>query len=270
MQRPPVSLIALDLDGTLLTSRKTITTRTHKALAAAASRGIHIVFATARPPRSVRAYYHALGIRTPQINYNGALIWDESSRQTLAHTPLAAAHARRAIAFARDAFPELCCSVEVMDKLYTDRVTSNQAWWTETEKLQGPDYVGPLADILANPITKLMFVGDPAWIADLETTISAHFGAVLGHTRSDPHLLALMAPGISKGTALARIARQLEVPPEAVLAIGDAPNDADMLTFAGTAVVPENAWPAVKPLADMVVPSNDEDGVAIALERLVL
>src|SRR5215211_5391122 len=84
-REPRIKLVAIDLDGTLLSTRKTITPKTHTAIKAAAAAGIKVVLATARPPRSVRTYYEALNLDTPTINYNGALIWDEPRRKAVEH-----------------------------------------------------------------------------------------------------------------------------------------------------------------------------------------
>src|SRR4051794_39908176 len=86
--RPRIKLVAIDLDGTLLSSRKTITPKTHTAIKAAIATGVKVVLATARPPRSVRSYYEALKLDTPTVNYNGALIWDEARRRAVEHVPL--------------------------------------------------------------------------------------------------------------------------------------------------------------------------------------
>ena len=114
--RAGIRMVAIDLDGTLLSSRKTITPKTHTAIRAALAAGVKVVLATARPPRSVRTYYEALKLDTPTINYNGALIWNERHRQVVEHVPLDAAVAKRIIAWGRKRYPELLVSVEILDK----------------------------------------------------------------------------------------------------------------------------------------------------------
>jgi len=265
-----IRLVAVDLDGTLLTSRKTISARTHRALRGILARGVKLVFATARPPRSVRTYYDALKLDTPQINYNGALIWDEPVRKILHHEPLSSARARQVIAFARGAYPDILVSVEILDKWYTDHYSDAPEYSTETAKKFQPDFIGPLETFLTVPVTKVMLLGHPEWIADLEKRIGKKFAGKVGHTRSDPHLLQVLAPAVSKGAALARVAKHLGIDRAHIMALGDAPNDHDMLAYAALAVVPANAWPQTKPLAHHIVPSNDHDGVAVALERWVL
>jgi len=265
-----IRLVAIDLDGTLLSSRKTITPKTHTAIKAAVKQGVKVVLATARPPRSVRAYYEALKLDTPTINYNGALIWDEVRRKAVEHVPLDVAVAKKVIAWGRKQYPELMVSVEILDKWYTDHYEAIPEYMTETAKQFTPDFVGPLAAFMRVPITKLMLLGAPVRIVELEKGIAAKFAKTISQTRSDAHMLQLMSPNTSKARALAKIAHLLDVPQAEVLAIGDAPNDVHMLEWAGVAAVPENGWEAAKLVADVIVPSNDEDGVAEALRKLVL
>jgi Cof subfamily protein (haloacid dehalogenase superfamily) len=265
-----IKLVAIDLDGTLLTSRKTITPVTHTAVRAAVKKGVKIVLATARPPRSVRDYWHALKLDTHIINYNGALIWDEKHRKVIEHVPLDVAVAKKLIAWGRKKYPDLLVSVEILDKWYTDHYSDLPEYMTETSRHFTPDFIGPLEAFMRVPITKLMFLGNPDWIAELEKAVPDKFGKKVAQTRSDPHLLQFMNPAISKAMALAKVANALGIDAQNVMAIGDAPNDIHMLQWAGMAVAPENAWKEAKQVAHAIVPSNDEDCVGIALKRFVL
>jgi Cof subfamily protein (haloacid dehalogenase superfamily) len=269
-REPRIKLVAIDLDGTLLSSRKTITPKTHTAIKAASAAGIKIVLATARPPRSVRTYYEALKLDTPTINYNGALIWDESRRKALEHVPLDVTVAKKVIAWGRKLYPKLLVSVEILDKWYTDHFDDTPEYMTETGRHFSPDFIGPLDAFMRVPITKLMLLGPPASIAELELQASKKFGDAISHTRSDPHMLQLMSPATSKAHALEKIASSYGIGAKEVMAMGDAPNDVHMLKWAGLAVVPENGWAEVKKMAHHVVASNDADGVAEALLRFVL
>src|ERR1700741_666197 len=115
-----IRMVALDFDGTLLTSRKSISALTHTAVKQVAASGVHVVLATARPPRSVRGYYEALGLETLTVNYNGALIWDERRKRVVEHVPLDVEVARKIIEWGRKKYPELLVSIEILDKWYTD------------------------------------------------------------------------------------------------------------------------------------------------------
>jgi hypothetical protein len=263
-------MVAIDLDGTLLSSRKTITPKTHAAIKAAVAAGIKVVLATARPPRSVRAYYEALHLDTPTINYNGALIWDEKRRKVVEHVPLDGAVAKKVINWGRGLYPQMLVSVEILDKWYTDHYSDLPEYMTETAKQFTPDFVGPLDAFLRVPITKLMLLGEPARIVEIERGIAGKFAEMVSQTRSEAYLLQLMNPKTSKARALAKIAALLGIAAGEVMAMGDAPNDVEMLRWAGLSVVPENGWAEVRQVAHAVVPSNDKDGVAVALRKFVL
>jgi len=265
-----IRMVAIDLDGTLLSSRKTITPLNHTAVRAAVDAGIKVVLATARPPRSVRGYWEALKLDTPTVNYNGALIWDERLRRVIEHVPLDVAVAKKIIAWARKKYPDMLVSVEILDKWYTDHYSDIPEYMTETSKQFTPDFIGPLEAFMRVPITKLMLLGNPLWIEEIERLVPEKFGGRVAQTRSDPHLLQFMNPSISKAMALAKVAARLGIDASEVMAIGDAPNDVHMLQWAGMAIVPVNGWEQAKQVAHAVVPSNDEDCVAVALQRFVL
>src|ERR1700722_2214457 len=118
---PPIQLVAIDLDGTLLNDSKQVSDQTIAALCELPSSGIKVVIASARPPRSVRHIYQTLRLDTWQINYNGALIWDEPRRLVVFHFPMPGEVALRIIEYARDLFPEVLASCEVQDRWLTDR-----------------------------------------------------------------------------------------------------------------------------------------------------
>src|SRR5438105_1909399 len=106
----PLRLVAIDLDGTLLDRDKRISDQTVRALRCLPAAGVKIVIASARPPRSVRHIYTQLGLDTWQINYNGALIWDEPNRQPIFHRPMDGQLVAQIIDRARDMFEEVLVS----------------------------------------------------------------------------------------------------------------------------------------------------------------
>jgi Cof subfamily protein (haloacid dehalogenase superfamily) len=261
----PIRLVAVDLDGTLLNEAKRVTDRTVAAMQGLSARGVKVVIASARPPRSVRHIYRQLGLGTLQINYNGALVWDEPAGRLALHTPLPGELVRRIIAFARSVFPNVIVSTEIVDRWHTDR--HDETHTTETGRLFPPDVIAPLHIFDSLETTKLMFLADPADIARLDAALIAELGPTVTIIRTDPNLLQLMHPAAGKGVALAWVAGQYGIPADQVLAIGDGDNDIDMLNWAGVAVAMDNAAPTVRAVADWVAPSNNDHGVHAALVR---
>src|SRR5580698_7789010 len=168
---PDIRLVAIDLDGTLLNDSKQVSDQTVKAISGLPARGVKVVIASARPPRSVRHIYAQLGLDTWQINYNGALIWDEPAKQVVYHRPMEGNVVRRIIDRARAQFPDVLVTCEVLDRWYTDRF--EQTYTTETGRLFKPDVIAPLDDFCNQPITKLLFLGPKQMIDQLESFLTS-------------------------------------------------------------------------------------------------
>lgn len=264
-QRAAIRLVAIDLDGTLLNDSKKISEQTALAMAEVRRRGVKVVIASARPPRSVRHIYSQLGLETWQINYNGAMIWDEPAKKVIFHRPMGGELVRRIIDFAREQFPEILVTCEILDRWYTDRF--DETYTTETGRLFRPDVVAPLSAFCSEPITKLLLLGDRSAITELNTMLAGVHDEKVSIVRTDPELLQIMEKRVSKAVAVRMVAGHYNVPMNQVMAIGDAPNDVGMLQLAGVAVAMANAHDIVKQVAHWVAPSNNEHGVHAALVR---
>jgi 5-amino-6-(5-phospho-D-ribitylamino)uracil phosphatase len=260
-----IRLVAVDLDGTLLSDSKIVSDQTAGALACLPDRGVKLIIASARPPRSVRQIYNDLKLDTLQINYNGALIWDEPNQKPVFHRPLPGKLSRDIIDIARDMFEETIITCEILDKWYTDR--EDKTFTTETGRLFKPDFIGPLEQICCYPITKLMLLGEPRIILRLEALLMEQFDDKVSILKTDRDLLQIMDKRVSKATSLALVAKHYGIPMDHVMAIGDAPNDVGMLQASGVSIAMDNAHPLVKDVADWVAPSNNDHGVHAALRR---
>jgi 5-amino-6-(5-phospho-D-ribitylamino)uracil phosphatase len=274
---PPVSralpgldirLVAVDLDGTLLNDSKQISDQTVRALSCAVERGIRVVIASARPPRSVRQIYNNLKLDTWQINYNGALIWDEPAKKVIFHRPMPCELVRRLIETARSKFASVLVSCEILDRWYTDRF--DQSYTTETGRMFKPDVIAGFDEFCTQPITKLLLLGDRGMIDQLESMLVAANDGNVTIVRTDPQLLQIMDKYVSKATALQMVAEHYQVPLENVMAIGDAPNDVGIVKIAGVGVAMDNGSEVVKSVADWIAPSNNDHGVHAALVKFGL
>jgi Cof subfamily protein (haloacid dehalogenase superfamily) len=260
----PIRLVAIDLDGTLLNDSKQVSDRTLGAVAGLPQRGVKVVISTARPPRSVRHIYRQLALDSFQINYNGALIWDEPRAQPVFHRPMAGSLVRELIGTARQTYADLLVSCEVMDRWFTDR--HDPQYTTETGRLFKPDVICGVDDMCGQAITKLMFLGHPELMTAVEPLLNP-FAERVTVVRADADLIQVMDRRVSKAIALMKIAEFYGIPMEQVMAIGDAPNDVGMLQAAGVAVAMDNAHERVKQVAHWVAPSNNDHGVHAALVR---
>lgn len=265
---PAIDLVAIDLDGTLLRTDKRLSKKAVNLIQTAGDKGVKVVLASARPPRSVKEIYRHLGLNTLQINYNGALIFDPPRNRNHHHSPLPAALAGRIVRLARKVDPKVAVSLEILDKWYTDFV--DPALVVESSRFRQPDFIGPLESFLHVPVTKLMLLAPPHRLGRIHEKVAARFGKKIAMLMADPHLIQIVNLGVDKATALAQVALEYDVAADRVMAIGDAPNDVGMLRWAGLGVAMGNAWPGARQAADVVVPSNDEDGVSYALEKYVM
>lgn len=268
--RGPFRLVAIDLDGTLLRSDKRLSKRAVRAINDASARGVKVVLASARPPRSTLEIYGLLNLDTLQVNYNGALILDLRRSRYELHLTLCNQLARRIADRARELHPDVVVSIERLDKWLTDRHDPASPYLTETAKAFGPDFVGPLDECLVEPITKLMLLAPPEVMSVLREDVRREFGGECALFVTDDHLLQVCHPAVEKWVGVAWVARHYGIEASEVMAIGDAPNDAALLKWAGLGVAVANAWPQARESADVIVASNDDDGVAEAIERYVL
>ena len=263
-----VELVALDLDGTLLTSGKTITDRTKRVIHALINQQVKVLLATARPPRSVATTYKALKLKTCVICYNGALIYDPPTRKILAHFPIHLPLARSVINFTRELNCEILISVEVLDHWYTDRV--NPAYQTETAKMFKPDKLAPIDTWLNCDVTKILLQGPDECLMQIREKIFVDHPGQLAMAQSENNLLQIMAGSVSKGNALRLVCEHYGIPLQKTIAVGDAPNDIDMLRNAGIGIAMADAPDRVKQAANYITMKNDEDGLADALEKFIL
>jgi uncharacterized protein (TIGR01777 family) len=265
-----IRLLAIDVDGTLLRSDGRIAQGVIDACRAAVRAGCVIVPATARPPRSMQTILQTLGTVGPTINYNGAVIWNPVDRVAQYHESIDPALARSIIDDARALVPDVVVSVEILDRWFTDRVDPHLH--TETSRVFEPDYVGSFDSFLTQPVTKLMLLAPPEPLAPVLSMVRERYWSQrrVAVFITDPHIIQIANPMVDKSIALQRIATKMGADREEVMAIGDGPNDAGMIEWAGFSAAMENACDLVKNLADVVVPSNDALGVAKAIQRYVL
>ena len=258
----------MDLDGTLLTSDKRISPASECILRRVREAGVQIVLASARPPRSVMAFYTQLDLDTPMINYNGALVYDPPSQRVLAHRPIPTGVAVEIVRDARARHPDVVVSAEVLDRWFTDRV--DERFQTETARHCRPDVLAPIDDWLTQPVTKLLLLGEQATLTSLRKHVARAYEHQVAMVQTEGFLLQIMHATTSKAQALREVAAELGVRREETLAIGDNANDVGMLQWAGVSVAVANACPDALSVAHFVTDHHDQDGAALAVENLIL
>ena len=222
-----------------------------------------MVVVTGRMFRSVRRYLEAAALDDPVVCYQGALIADPVTGAFLRHVPIPLAAAHEALDAVIEAGFHINAYVD--DELYVAAPTPEAHAYADFNKVQ-MHVVGDLRDWLPEPPTKLVAVGEPAALDELEAVLKPRFAGRLFISKSLPYFLEFAHPDVSKGSGLEFVAGRLGFRPEDTVACGDGENDRELLDWAGFAVAVANAHEDVLERADLVVPSVQEEGVADLLE----
>ncbi|MGV9312948.1 Cof-type HAD-IIB family hydrolase [Streptomyces sp. NPDC003691] len=268
---PPPRLIATDLDGTLLHDDKSVSARTVAALAAAEDAGIEVFFVTGRPARwmdVVSGHVHGHGLA---ICANGAAVVDLHSGGTLLTVhPLERADALGVVRTLGAIAPGTTFGVETTTgfhhepaypTLYADEPGTIV---TEAEKLLRSEAA------TGSPVLKLLAQHPELAPDTFHTLAREHIGDLASVTRSSAGaLLEISGPGVSKASTLARCCAERGISAAEVVAFGDMPNDVEMLRWAGTSYAMGNAHPEVLAAASGRTAANNEDGVAVVIERIL-
>ena len=262
----PYDVVALDLDGTTVRSDGEISESTRAALRRVETAGATVIVVTGRPPRWLEPVRPLLGPQGLAVCANGAVVIDLATGGVVEERPLDADVLRSLINGLSAEIPELRFAVERTDSDGFAREPDYHPRWSAPEAI----VTGSREELFSRPAAKLLARHDTLGPDDLLARAEAVIGAELAtltHSSRDG-LLEISAAGVSKATTLAAICERRGVPPERVIAFGDMPNDIPMLAWAGCAVAVANAHPEVLEVADEVTASNDEDGVAVVLNRL--
>lgn len=258
------ALIATDLDGTLLRSDLSISARTRRVLQALEERGTHVVFVTARPPRWMGPLAEAVGGHGRAICLNGACIFDFNSGQSnevygFSHESLA-----NIVAELRAALPGIMFAAErVTGAVFDPHFSSAYPYGPETLHMPVEHANDQVTGKL---LARMPGMQDTEFFGLVEQIVGDR--ALLAYSGASG-LAEMTAPGVTKAVALARWAARRGVDAADVWAFGDMPNDIPMLSWAGTGIAVANAHPDAKAAANLVTASNDQDGVAQALEPLL-
>lgn len=254
-------VIVLDLDGTLLNTNKEVSERNLAAVLSCYRKGMKIVFATARPPRAVRWFLpDGLLEIASFVYYNGAQAFCPHT-DTAFHEAIPSDLTAEITDYCLEYHPDLELTMEVRDEWFSlkeldYRVTMN----AETNPI-----VIPLDEFKKHDATKILlsgtFEGTPLYD-------SFHLRAHILYTDNN-RLVQVMPMNASKERAVMKLCRIYGFEMDSVMAFGDDHNDLGLARACGHSVAMGNAIDELKAIADEVTASNDEDGVAVVLERLL-
>lgn len=268
-------MLVLDIDGTLLNSAGRISPRVRQAVTRARHSGMLVTLATGRNLRAALPVANALELDSPQIVSNGALVISPVTEQVFLHRPL-----KRSLAVQ---------SAQLLQRMgftvFANRfaLTGPDLFHEDTPSLpeqrtllnREPEYVRQVYDlagqVAAMEPLKVMTIDHISAVQNaaerLRQRLTGDFQVIVTDEAPGYSLLEVAPAGITKATGIECLAELQGISPAEIIAFGDNYNDLEMLQYAGLGVAMGNAPDAVKRVAAMVTATNDEDGVALFLER---
>ncbi|MGN6694402.1 MAG: Cof-type HAD-IIB family hydrolase [Aquihabitans sp.] len=268
----PFRAIATDLDGTLLRSDGNVSPRTRAAVDAAEDAGLLFVIATGRPPRWIPPVIEQLGERGLVVCANGGSVFDPARHELVKRNDLDPVVVAEVVDDVQAAFPDALFGVEqgfrfAVDELVRKR-PEDQA---RMESWQDPDLqIVPIRSVLDEGVTKLIIRlthPAPPGTADAVQAVIGDRARVTHSTNES--FLEVSRPDVTKAVTVERLLLESGIGPDEVVAFGDMPNDLALIEWAGLGVAVGNAHPALRAAADEVTATNDEDGVALVIERIL-
>ena len=278
-------LLVLDIDGTLVNSKKEITPKTKEAIFKIMDAGHLVMIASGRPTPGVRKYVKELELTERGgycLNFNGALVTDCKTGEKVYEQKIPVSFVPGLYAFAEKHDIGILTYTEdigmtgefikeegpkVVFGNRMDKYLQLEADINQLDSFLTPDFPGY---VTYDPY-KILYTIPPEKGEELEAELAALYKGQLEIMRSESFFLEAMLLGIDKGTTLDRIIGPLGIKHENVICCGDGYNDVPMVRYAGIGVAMQNAKDAVKEVADYITEAtNDEDGIAEVIEKFIL
>ena len=263
-----IKLVAIDLDGTLLNSRHELSDRNRSAIKSALQLGVEVVIATGKTRHAAEDLIDSLGINSAGIYMQGLITYNADgsirTRIVMANdTVLRVISLGNELGFGALAYSD--------NRTFALRVDEFAIKMTE----YGEPHVETIADwhelLDTIDINKVVLYGEEHQVTTLRQAIDSGLDGAVHVTRANVDgMVEILPANTSKGRAVTTLMEELGIASSNALAIGDGENDIEMLQAVSVGVAMSNATQMLKDIADVIVPSNDEDGVAVALEEYVI
>lgn len=264
-------VLALDLDGTLTNSEKKITDRTKESIFKAMEMGVKVVLASGRPVLGIERLAKELRLDEYGgyiLAYNGGQIIEYNTGNIISESTVDMSY-----------YYDICeCGhkFDVSVLTYNDEGVISEDETAKYVIKEGYNntipviHVDSLYDSVKKTVVKFMVVGEPEELEKALKYMQGKFDGKLNVFLSEPYFMEVTALGIEKASSLERLLNYLNCTREELMAIGDGLNDIPMLKYAGLAVAMDNAYDETKEHADFITKSNNEDGVAYAVDKFIL
>lgn len=267
-----IKLVAIDMDGTLLSSKNEILEETKEYFKDFHNKGTNtlLVLCTGRPETGIRPYLNDLGYLEENhfiISQNGANIYESQTGKRVMDAFLDSSAIQKWIELGKKH------GVSVMgtgvDYYYS--FDEDPTEWMEFDVKNVNGFLKRISkeEALSTDFYKLLILCDEEQLNEFEMVIPEEWRDEFYVVRSQKYLVEVLAKGVNKAFGLEKLAQNLNIQPSEIAAIGDAANDIEMLEYAGLAIAMGNASEEVKAIADIVTDTNENNGVIKAIDKLI-
>ncbi|MFR9071100.1 sugar-phosphatase [Paraclostridium tenue] len=266
-------LIALDIDGTLLNSKKEVTKEVFDAIQMAKKKGVKVVLSTGRPLPGVQSLLKELKLNNEEnyvVTFNGGLVQEISSQDVISNIEMS--------------YEDFNIIYNELSKKHNVKIHINTPDSVVVPYKDAPKYSIHEANLNNIPVIcmdeseinedltfcKVMLIDEPEIIDNIITKIPKDFHDKYTIVRSAPFFLEFLNKKVNKGSGLQALCNKLNIDPCEVIAVGDEENDRHMIEFAGLGVAMGNARDSIKEIANYITDSNDNHGVAKVISEFIL
>ena len=267
-----IKLIAIDMDGTLLNSKKELLEETKQYFKNFHNKNTEtlLVLCTGRPETGIRPYLKDLGYLEENhyiISQNGASIYESQTGKRVMDAFVDSTAIQKWIELGKKH------GISVMgagvDYYYSFDEDPTEWMEFDVKLVSGKLKRIPTKESLNIDFYKILLMGDEEQLNEFETFIPQEWRDEFYVVRSQKYLVEVLTKGVNKAFGLEKLAQKLNIQPSEIAAIGDAANDIEMLEYAGLAIAMGNASEEVKAIADIVTDTNENNGVIKAIDRLI-
>ncbi|HTF82645.1 MAG TPA: Cof-type HAD-IIB family hydrolase [Cytophagales bacterium] len=262
-------MLVLDMDDTLLTDDHKISTRNKEMLMKAQDMGVYVVLASGRPTPAMESFAKELELKrygSYMLSYNGAVITDMKHEQIIFEQSLSMGDIHALYDFS------VRHKVHILTYVDGSIVAETDSQYIDMEThITGMPHrkVDSFKKAVNSSAIKCLLLEEPSYLKEVEGILKK----AMPHksvTTSKPFFLEVMQMGIDKAASLARLSGKLQIDASEIIAVGNASNDLTMVEYAGLGVWVDNVSPELRHRANVVVASNNDDGVAEVVERFIL
>lgn len=264
-------LIALDMDGTLLTSEKKISEKTKSALKEAERKGVKVVLASGRPLSGITRYLEELDLFKGDdyvLSFNGGMVINSKTEEIVTSSLLKGSDLKYIFKIAQDLDINIH-AFSVKEGLITPKMSQYTKHECDINGINAT--IKDFNEITDDEdITKVMMIDPQEKLDEAIRKLPKDLYDRYSVFKSTPFFLEFTNKEVDKGKGLKKLGEYLGIKQEEIIACGDAENDLSMVKYAGLGVAMENASDDVRKVADYITLSNDEDGIAHVVEKFIL